>query len=45
MKLFSIVLFSIKNRNNINVQALPSGVYVNRISDGVRQTNRKFIQT
>ena len=34
----------IKNTNNINVQALPSGVYVIRISDGVRQTNRKFIK-
>ena len=28
----------------INVQALPSGVYVIRISDGVGQTNRKFIK-
>ena len=37
------VLF-IKNTNNINVQALPSGVYVIRISDGVGQTNRKFIK-
>tara|TARA_B110000240_G_scaffold151130_1_gene167435 strand:- start:634 stop:1533 length:900 start_codon:yes stop_codon:yes gene_type:complete len=37
------VLF-IKNTNNINVQALPSGVYVIRISDGVRQTNRKFVK-
>ena len=34
----------IKNTNNINVQALPSGVYVIEISDGVRQTNRKFIK-
>ena len=34
----------IKNTNNINVQALPSGVYVIKISDGVRQTNRKFIK-
>jgi uncharacterized protein (TIGR02145 family) len=37
-------LLSIKNTNNINVQALPSGVYVIRISDGVGQTNRKFIK-
>ena len=34
----------IKNTNNINVQALPSGVYMIRISDGVSQTNRKFIK-
>jgi surface protein len=37
-------VISIKNTNNINVQALPSGVYVIRISDGVGQTNRKFIK-
>mgnify|MGYP001382135585 CR=1 FL=1 len=37
-------VLSIKNTNNINVQALPSGVYTIRISDGVRQTNRKFIK-
>jgi surface protein len=37
-------VLSIKKTNNINVQALPSGVYVIRISDGVRQTNRKFIK-
>jgi hypothetical protein len=37
------VLF-IKNTNNINVAKLPSGVYVIRISDGVGQTNRKFIK-
>ena len=37
-------VLSIKNTNNINVEALPSGVYVIRISDGVRQTNRKFIK-
>jgi hypothetical protein len=37
-------VLSIKNTNNINVQALPSGVYVIRISDGVGQTNRKFIK-
>ena len=34
----------IKNTNNINVQALPSGVYAIKISDGVRQTNRKFVK-
>jgi surface protein len=37
-------VISIKNTNNINVQALPSGVYVIRISDGVGQTTRKFIK-
>jgi len=37
-------VLSIKNTNNINVQALPGGVYVIRISDGVGQTNRKFIK-
>ena len=37
-------VISIKNTNNINVQALASGVYTIRISDGVRQTNRKFIK-
>ena len=37
-------VLSIKNTNTINVQALPSGVYTIRISDGVRQTNRKFIK-
>ena len=37
-------VLSIKNTNNINVKALPSGVYMIRISDGVGQTNRKFIK-
>ncbi|MDB9723646.1 BspA family leucine-rich repeat surface protein [Polaribacter sp.] len=37
-------VLSIKNTNNLNVAALPSGVYTIRISDGVRQTNRKFIK-
>jgi len=37
-------VLSINNTKNINVQALPSGVYVIRISDGVRQTNMKFIK-
>ena len=37
-------VISIKNTNNINVQTLPSGVYTIRISDGVAQTNRKFIK-
>jgi hypothetical protein len=37
-------VLSIKNTNNINVQALPIGVYVIRISDDVGQTNRKFIK-
>jgi hypothetical protein len=37
-------VLSLKNTNNINVQALPSGVYVIRISDGAGQANRKFIK-
>jgi len=37
-------VLSVKNTNTINVQALPNGVYTIRISDGVRQTNRKFIK-
>ena len=37
-------VLSVKNRNNINVEALPSGVYVIKISDGVKQTNKKFIK-
>ena len=37
-------VLSIKNTDSINVQALPSGVYMIRISDGVGQTNRKFIK-
>jgi hypothetical protein len=37
-------VLSVKNTNNINVEALQSGVYVIRISDGVGQTNRKFIK-
>ena len=37
-------VLSIKNTNNINVQALPSGVYMIRLSDSVGQTNRKFIK-
>jgi surface protein len=37
-------VLSINNTNSINVEALPSGVYVIRISDSVRQTNRKFIK-
>jgi hypothetical protein len=37
-------VFSVNNTDNINVQALPSGVYTIRISDGVRQTNKKFIK-
>ena len=37
-------VLSLKNANNINIQALPSGVYVIRITDGIGQTNRKFIK-
>jgi len=34
----------LKNTNKIDLTALPSGVYVIRISDSVGQTNRKFIK-
>ena len=47
MAIYSVLgkeVLSIKNTNTINVQALPSGVYTIRISDGVGQTNRKFIK-
>ena len=37
-------VLSIKKTDNINVAKLPSGVYIIRISDGVGQTNRKFIK-
>jgi hypothetical protein len=37
------VLFT-NNTNNMNVNALPSGIYTIRISDGVRQTNRKSVK-
>jgi surface protein len=37
-------VLSVKNANNINVQALPSGVYIIRISDGIQQTVQKFIK-
>ena len=37
-------VLSINNTDNINVQALPKGVYAIRISDGVNQTNKKFIK-
>jgi hypothetical protein len=37
-------VFSCKNTNNINLAALPSGVYVIRISDGTNLINRKFIK-
>jgi hypothetical protein len=37
-------VLSIKNTNNINVEALPSGVYMIRVSYGVSKTNRKFIK-
>ena len=32
------------NTNNIDVNVLPKGVYIIKISDGVGQTNRKFIK-
>jgi Leucine-rich repeat (LRR) protein len=37
-------VISTKNINKIDVKALPSGVYIIKISDGVRQINRKFIK-
>ena len=37
-------VISKKNTNNINLAKLPSGVYIIRVSDGVGQTNRKFIK-
>jgi VCBS repeat-containing protein len=37
-------VISIKNTNKIDVKALPSGVYIIRISDGIHQTNRKFVK-
>ena len=37
-------VLSINNTDNINVQALPKGIYAIRISDGVNQTNKKFIK-
>jgi len=37
-------VLSVNNTDSINVEALPSGVYTIRISDGVRQTNKKFIK-
>jgi hypothetical protein len=37
-------VISTKNTNKIDVKALPSGVYIIRISDGVSQTNKKFIK-
>ena len=33
-----------KNTNNIDIKALPSGVYTIKISDGMRQVNSKFIK-
>jgi hypothetical protein len=37
-------VISIKNTNKIDVKALPNGIYIMRISDGVSQTNKKFIK-
>ena len=37
-------VISTKNTSNINVKALPKGVYIIRISDGVGLTNRRFIK-
>jgi hypothetical protein len=37
-------VLSISNTDNINVEALPKSIYAIIISDGVNQTNRKFIK-
>jgi len=37
-------VLSIKNTNNFNIAAFPSVVYTIRISEGVLQTNRKFVK-
>ena len=37
-------VLSIKNSNNINVQALPSGVYSICISDGLGHINKTFVK-
>ena len=37
-------VISTKNSKKIDVSGLPSGVYIIRISDGVHQTNKKFIK-
>ena len=37
-------LISLENINKVDVKALPIGVYIIKVSDGVGQTNRKFIK-
>jgi hypothetical protein len=37
-------VMSAKNTNKIDVKELSSGVYIIRISDGIGQTNRKFVK-
>ena len=37
-------VISTENAKEIDVSGLPSGVYIIRISDGVHQTNKKFIK-
>ena len=37
-------VLTVRNTNKINVQALPRGVYIIRISDGIQQTVQKFIK-
>ena len=37
-------VISTNNTNKIDVQGLPSGVYVIKLSDGIRQVNKKFIK-
>jgi hypothetical protein len=37
-------VISKRNTHKINVSELSNGVYIIRISDGIGQTNRKFIK-
>jgi len=37
-------VMSVKNTNRVDVRDLSNGVYTIRISDGVSQTDRKFIK-
>tara|TARA_R110002051_G_scaffold275209_2_gene336175 strand:+ start:1080 stop:1832 length:753 start_codon:yes stop_codon:yes gene_type:complete len=41
---FGKEMFSVMYTDKINVKALSSGVYIIRITDGVHQTNRKFVK-
>ena len=37
-------VLSLNNTDSVKLEVLPKGVYTIRISDGVRQTNKKFIK-